>query len=395
MNYKNYKLRLKLNRIFLTKLTGIVIFSVFIVISLWGWNVQNKLIAANITYYSYHEDGDPGVCQLSLGGQSASIPDSQESDFDAGIGVKVPGQTIYKSNKLDYCCFDFPDASGCEDLIIKPNANAKDPWFSTYQSTVYLKNMGSVSPGTPSAGYFSINPNEAKISEFTFSSENDAPGNTTNYSHNNQLLFGYSNPAVNPPALSNFENWFDYLKKLVEVNTGTDTFQTINQGLPTNTNNGNVFYNAGNHTVTSNTFCSVGAIIFVQGNLTLEPNVQITNPHISQEQACLFIVEGDVYIEPPSSGVPPINLDGNLYDLLELGIISSGKVEIKQNVTTGLKIEGMITARSINTQRDIDDENYPSFIVEYDPRYMEVFKDELKVLKYSTREKGFLRSYSF
>ncbi len=390
-----HKVKVKIDLNLIKKILAVIFLSGLVVFLLGAESDTNKLIAANVTYYSYHEDGDPGSCNNIIGGQSASIPDSQESDFDSGMGIKTAGRTVYKSNVIDYCCYEFPDADGCEDLSITPNLNARDPWFSTYQSTVYLKNMGSVNPGNPSSGYFVNNPEEARISEFTFSSNNSAPANTSNYSHNSQLLFDYSNPAVKPPALSNFDDWFDYLKKLVEVNTGTDTFQAITQGLPPNTNSGNVFYNAGNHTVTSNTFCSVGAIIFVQGNLSIEPNVQITNPHISQEQACLFIVKGDVYIEPPSGGAPPINLDGKLYDLLELGIISSGSIEIKSNSTTGLKIEGMVTAQSINTQRDVDSEDHPSFMVDYDPRYQEIFKDELKVLKYSTREKGFLRSYSF
>lgn len=271
-----------------------------------------------------------------------------------------------------------------------------NPWLATSQGNIYVE-TGSLNNSAPAAGtYFALNPTKAKLSEFNYTSKN-TPNNSSRASANNMWLFNYDLGAAKPPVTSGFTNWYDYFEKLLSLNstiTERRTLTTItgnfSTALSTTANNATpqVFRANPNQAlrVVSNSVCNVKAIILVQ-SLIIEPSVRISNPTLPN--ACLFIVKNDVSIRNTGAAANGLSIDSKVYDLLQLGVIAGGNITADYDNTDALKFEGLLTGNNITLNRDIQDSNYPSVWVEFDPRYTEYFRNEFKLVKFSTREKGF------
>jgi hypothetical protein len=285
--------------------------------------------------------------------------------------------------------------------------------MSTSGGSFYIK-FGKVFPGSPSAGYFAENPNTSSTSEFTFSSKMSQASVQTgsitaeDLSYETFTLFDYSSSALDPPALSGFDGWYGYLKKLAEVNVfdeNVQSFSTPSQPASTLAGdlssyfppgaNPNVYTINGNVTLQAGAVCNTKALVYIEGDFTIEPNLTIQDKTVVLDgpdvtgQACLFVVNGNTTIKPGGAGGAT---EGGTFDLLEIGLISQGKTLIEYDGNDALKIDGFIGGRYGDFQRHTADQDKPSVWINYDPRYMQIFKEELKINRFSTKEKGFVAS---
>ncbi len=352
--------------------------------------VYQKAQAANVTYESMYS-GD--TCVLRKG--SASI--SNVSDFDKGKGVSFGGNIIYKSNKKYHCCYEQKmkgnEPKGCDDVQLNFRPDV-DPWFATSQGNVYSE-LASVPVGQPKSGYFKSNGNVAKPSEYTFSSISEI-NNSNEVSYNNYVITNYKSPSTKPPRLSGFASWYEYMKRLVPLNASLISKSVSNISGSMKSTLGSVegaFITNNNVKISSGTSCDGRFILFVEKDLVISPSFKLANSDINQKQACLFIVNGKTTVKDDVGGSGGITIDSKKYDLLQIGVISTGELYMEYDKGAGLKVEGFLSGSGGNLQRDIDEENYPSVWTEYDPRYVELFKKELKQLKYSINEKGYNTNY--
>ncbi len=338
-----------------------------------------------------------GVCQLASG--TANIPNAQLSAYNAGAGVDIAGVgKVYRANTLYHCCYEQylggNEPAVCANVYRDQRAGNVDAWTATIRGDLYTR-FGMPNTRTPATGNFQTPANANKIAEYTFSSKQSVPaGRRTGLSGNNYLLLGYDNSSTRPPVVSGFDSWYDYVRRLIQINSTITTraITTISGGfagaLSTNAAGG-VFQVNGNLRVTSGASCDTRALILVDGELTLDPQIRIANIN-SQTQGCLFVAKGKVTISQSGTAATRLTNGPVFYDEIQLGIITQNEVFAPYDGTDGLKITGVVTAGGGNFQRAVNNPDYPALWMEYDPRYIELFKNELKLLRFSTREKGFI-----
>jgi hypothetical protein len=386
LNCQNWDMQAK-------KLFKFLVFSGLLVGVIWfvASVKPTTIAAANVTYKSLFANDN---CTLASG--TTTIPDAKLAEFDAGKGVDVTGiGRVYKASSIYLCCYEQyvknVHPASCANHVPTHTAGSLDPWFASSQGDIYTR-FGVPYSKTPTSGFFLTNPKQSKVAEFTYSSAQN-PATRTNLSYSNYLLLDYDSPSTRPPVLSGFTGWYDYTKRLVEVNTGI----TAKPALTTISGNitgaigttAGAFSAPGNVTISAGAVCNTRAIIFVEGNLTINPSFKLLTP--TAQQACLFIVKGNVSITAGNAAtVGGVAADSIRYDLLQIGVISQSEITTAVDGSEGLKVEGFLSAQGTNFMRDTTNANYPSIWVEYDPRYIEYFKEELKLLKFSTREKGFV-----
>src|SRR6185369_16880028 len=85
--------------------------------------------------------------------------------------------------------------------------------------------------------------------------------------------------------------------------------------------------------VVNNTTCDLQASIFVQGNLTINPDLTITNPPLATPatnqnyNGCMYIVKGNVVINGGSNKTPTIATGSATlasYDVVNASIVTDG-----------------------------------------------------------------------
>jgi hypothetical protein len=383
-------------------------------------NYSNTEVAANQTVNGYVEYTDANGCVNQPG--AITLSDSDYNDvFIRGRGVDQGTRVVYirtagGASPQYNCCLEQTglqgtDIQNCENLTPpRPNPGSVNPWISTSQGNFYVK-LGVPNTSNPTSGYFASNPNKSSIAEFTFSSAQDQsavqlnPPSLDDLSYENFTLFNYRSSALRPPPLSGFENWYDYMVRLAEVNVGLNT-QAVPATLSGNlagtfdpSNEPAVYIRNGDLDVQSGTNCNTKALIFVQGNLNVDPPFRISNKQVTyssnseaEGQACLFVVAGDVNVSGGGNAVNTGDAGAPNFDLVEAGIVSDGRTVLEYNNNEPLKVYGFLAGRYGDFQRDVNNNDIPSVWIEYDPRYMQIFKNELKINRFSTREKGFVSS---
>lgn len=142
------------------------------------------------------------------------------------------------------------------------------------------------------------------LSSYINSIEDSSRNLSVRLSKNLHILEGYNDWNDAPPKLSAQGDWYDYLLKLVQDNTGQLLAPTIPlAGTKTNQMIGASIYTKrhvlwnGNVTLSQNTVCNTQSIIFVNGDLTINPDLSIeNNPSTGEQMGCMFIVKGNVNV---------------------------------------------------------------------------------------------------
>lgn len=141
----------------------------------------------------------------------------------------------------------------------------------------------------------------------------------------------------------------------------------------------------GNLSVSAGFKCDREAVIFVSGNLELNPAITISG---GAKNGCIFVVGGNVTFkdgtnQSAGSAFPK-------YDLFQAFVIADGKAIFErapqsQNISDGLKIDGGVIALggsdadpSVQWLRSLqlaDNNEYPSVAIHLDPRYIFIAPD--------------------
>lgn len=148
----------------------------------------------------------------------------------------------------------------------------------------------------------------------------------------------------------------------------------------------------GNMRIVSGSECNAKGIIFVSGNLEVEPD--FTN---TPENGCVFIVQGDIIIEGGQQKTNAANTDTSLagYDILEGFFLADGTIVTSADYPDplakgdGLYIKGSLIGNRLGLGRDINrvgNTFQPAMYVEYDAQYVIRFIGDLANRKFSIRE---------
>jgi hypothetical protein len=245
----------------------------------------------------------------------------------------------------------------------------------------------------------------------------------------NPSKFGYSainyvDDAAIPDEKATSGGWYDYLIDLVKKNakspfgtvptvSGSKTVGTRMSGASGINSLVNEKRNVevqGSLIVNAGTICDVRAIIFVSGNLTLNPDLPVQAAPVAALPAqqtyngCMYIVKGNVTIGTGTAKTIVANNNATQasYDIVNAFIITDGIFNAPEdNLGVGRKWDALYinggvinkvpTGQKINLQRDLNliaNTIQPAMVVNYDPRYKITFLEDFASRTYSLREFG-------
>lgn len=156
----------------------------------------------------------------------------------------------------------------------------------------------------------------------------------------NSYALSYLDDAIKSPNTQN-GLWYDYLLDLIKKNgrtVNTLSSRTINTpmstGLATPTDSKINVEITGDLTIESNTVCNVTAVVFVQGNLTINPDLTVISRNnltpLKQDQpynGCMFLVKGNVLVNGGANKTPAVRIadpSKASYDIVDALIITDG-----------------------------------------------------------------------
>jgi len=145
-------------------------------------------------------------------------------------------------------------------------------------------------------------------------------------SKHNFYTTDYDDKGVLPPEISDADNWFDYLYQLVSTRqtVSTSTITTINGSVAGTfgAGFGDTLYVLVNNnlTVASGSHCDANAAIFINGNLTIQPDFTKINEFVG----CAFVVKGNVTIDVGTTKSAIGSGQPAKYDVVEGAFISDG-----------------------------------------------------------------------
>lgn len=358
-----------------------------------------------VTYGSFLDLNDNN-CKTN-NSNAEDLSQSEKSRYDDGEGITKGNRRIYKSTQLDHCCFEAVSgkATGekiypgsCKDAIVP---SAASPFFVTTGGNLHYE--FGIARKEPSFDGSGIGGEKASFpSEFTYSTWQNVPsGLEGDLSYSDYLLSDYAEASRQTPGYSGFgSDWYEYLKNLTAVNATLTTTDVSSISGNFNSNftadlGGQALEGAllreGDLDVEANSTCNGRYLIFVAGDLTINPSVELANTSASANpiNACMFVVQGVTTIKDNANGADGITIDGQAYDLLQLGLIAHGGLVVEhENGQAGLAVDGLLAGSYADLQRDIGSEK-PSIWVNYDPRYSTAFQDELRLTTFYTREKNY------
>ncbi len=229
---------------------------------------------------------------------------------------------------------------------------------------------------------------------------------TDKQSKQKQYTINYEDLSINPPAYSEYTEWYDYLYNLVNINNngsfttygGNATLATTSSVLaatPVNTKK-HVVVNGDLNVVNFST-CNTQTIFFVTGNINITPD--FTSP--SPTNGCMFVAKGNITVangNRASSALAVGSLQLAQYDLIEGAFFTDANLIVTKDITNinekgdGLIIKGSVVANDVVLQRDMNlfaNQLQPAHVFYFDPKYREIFKSDININKYSIREVGY------
>lgn len=215
-------------------------------------------------------------------------------------------------------------------------------------------------------------------------------------SEHDTYVTDYADGQLFPPPVSGQTQWYEFMYDLVSsqavvTNTGLASISGNFSGggaynVPVSSTR--FFRHTGNLTVQSNSTCNIKAIIFVQGNLTVNPDLNRTTGN-----GCMFVVNGNITIGNgtyKSAGLPVTA--SSLYDRVNAAFVTDGAFNTLLDwpgagqLADALFLKGSITANTVSFKRDLGKaSNYaqPAEAFEYDPFFITTFRVQLSSRKFS------------
>lgn len=332
------------------------------------------------------------------------------------------------SKQVTYQFYAFARDAACNQKVVTTTSNVQKPWLTAYNGSISAKG-GFVGISIPqgltqfSADLRSasdvILPDRQSVFLSTYSA---ISGNSSFLNRKQSKLIqyniNYNDLAVKPPLNPGYSNWFDHTYETVKKNnvapiqsrSGNIVLSGTTAsflGVSADTRQ-HVFIN-GTLTVNANSVCNTKTIFFVKDSSNIVIDSTYTNADLKiipdlrvsgNNNGCLFIVATDVLIDNGAKVSNKAVTDSNLsnYDLIEAAIITDAKFITKSDITNtankgdGLTIKGSVTSIDLTLQRDINlnaNQSQPAHLFYFDPRYREIFKNDLHINKYSIREVGY------
>ncbi|BCX14290.1 MAG: hypothetical protein KatS3mg085_822 [Candidatus Dojkabacteria bacterium] len=342
-------------------------------------------------------------------------PKSYPADTpNAGINTLNLGEHLYSdltpSLNAQYVFRLYAQDNACNISETSRSVSISDPWVLSYDNTISV-NSGFNSLSIPEVSNFTV----------PFTSDTSGPflnnfatisGNSNTPALRNSKINAYSinylNLATSLPPDSSFSSWFNYLLNLVSLNSPSSI---VNFNVPNNSVSGNLsqIFNVSPNSkyvliqsnsldlnLLSNSVCDIKALIFLSGNLSIQPDLTKSNP----SNGCIFITAGNTLIGKGSDKTSASLSDSNpaQYDIVEAGIITNnldipvdaiGGATAEYNKWDGIYIFGLVYSSNLSLNRDLNsfaNNLQPAHMFRFDPSLLINFQNDLAKRSFSIRE---------
>lgn len=221
-----------------------------------------------------------------------------------------------------------------------------------------------------------------------------------------QYITNYLNEASDEYTINQSSGFYEFLDVNTRRNVQTSNLFAFtgnrnisgnissNFSLTPGTNRYAVAIN-GDLNIAANTVCDANAIILVNGALSFTPNFSSVN-----NSACIFVSRGNVTINAGTHQSNGIGLNDQTkanYDSIDAFIITDGTIHSPKDqpnltfIGDGLRVKGGLFGTQLNIERNLNEvknQIQPALVIEYDPRFKQIFKDILDYRRFSIRELG-------
>lgn len=382
-----------------------------------NWIVKgNELTEAQ--GYMWSSVGDMNLRQLSPVSTNYSLNINEPEDFSASnVGINLSSLGVHKYS-ID------SDVDPTEIIKIKMAANdracnkviqtgqdlplSKD-WMITTKGDTFTTNVSTHIVGDVDLTnqFPLLNNLNNYFSNYIAGIREESPNLVNRLSKNEFILDTYDDWNNTPPKSTGENSWYDYLTKVISRNSSISNSaissisnNQISSAFGVDPYTQTNFKTSGNLSIGPKVECNTRSIIFVNGDLTILPNFTIRNDRNGNQMGCMFVVKGDINIV---NGDPASNNDHTYidYDKIEAFLIADGdfttSVDSRGDDSNikydGLYIKGSVIAKSADFGRDLklfNNAKQPAEIIDFDSRYTNIFKEQLKSYKYSIREKNYV-----
>ncbi|MEO6728692.1 MAG: kelch repeat-containing protein [Candidatus Dojkabacteria bacterium] len=284
----------------------------------------------------------PSPIVINTDGTTHSYPADPQNAFISGKNLGSHNYTdLTPDNKATYTFKFYVTDTACNlgetTTIITPIA----PWILGNGDISGLGGIGNVK--VPTINNFTLPPYVTTTTPAYFSKGSAISATATNAkgvtSLYNSYLFNYKDDAIKAPNVVDGK-WYDYLLDKVSKNAktsitninGSKTITTTMSGpagLLAGTNTKAVVVINGDLTIGNSivsTACDLRAMIFVTGNLVINPDLTITTAPVPFYNGCMFIVKGNttITVGTAKATVPLISASPANYDVVNAIILSDG-----------------------------------------------------------------------
>lgn len=359
----------------------------------------------------------------------ANINDTNGYVNESNLGTRTY-QDADPTKQSNYQFYGFAVDVACNQKAVGTSAALQKPWVIGYNGNVSagkgitgisvptgLDQLSETLKGSNSADVLSDRQSVYLSTYGVISGTSDLP--IRKQSRLQQFVTNYEDLTIKPPLDSGFNKWYDYIYDLVRKNSA-DSIVNFGEGQNLNGNTSSLLGVApgtkshalisGNLTVAAGSTCDTQTIFLVAGNPSIQLDSVYTNSTIKfdpdfrvsgNNNGCLFVTMGDILVDNGNRANPSVLIDStqlSSYDLIEAAIVTDGQFITKKDVfsTTekgdGLTVKGTVVSENLYLQRDINlnaNQLQPAHVFNFDPRYREIFKNDLNYNKYSIREVGF------
>lgn len=335
------------------------------------------------------------------------------------------------SKQTNYQFYAYARDAACNQSVVSTSATIQKPWVLSYNGDlsaakgvidlslpVTLNELPDVLKDRSGNSILTDRQSVFLSTYGAISGTPDLP--IRKQSKTQQYIKNYEDLTIKPPLDSGFSKWYDYLLDTVKKNAvasfvNYQTTQVLNGntsaflGIGAGTK-AHALIN-GNLTVNSTAVCDTQTIFFVVGNVqspldgTYKNTTLKFNPDFKvsgNSNGCIFVTPGDILIDNGASATSNVSIDNSQlanYDLIESALFTDGQFITKKDVAgnglknDGLAIKGSVVSENVVLQRDLNlnsNQSQPAQLFYFDPRYREIFKNDLNYNKYSIREIGYI-----
>jgi hypothetical protein len=286
--------------------------------------------------YCYVDDNPTSIFDQTLG-QMIALGDTTLAYPNAGnclISGSSLGTHTYTlstlSNTSDMHFSMYVEDGACNPSTPSNQLDSPAAWIVTSKGVASaqggyngfkIRNIATLSGIVPNLG------NDSFLSTYAAMAGNNSIVSQLQSKHNFYTT-QYDDKGALPPEISDADNWYDYLFQLVSARQTIDTsaITTINGSISAafGGSSGATLYKVVNNDLTllSGSRCDANLALFVNGNLTIQPDLTKANNFV----ACAFVVKGNVNVEVGTTKTSPTALGQPAqYDVIEGAFLADGK----------------------------------------------------------------------